>query len=72
VEEQEGISQEKVNLDYGECFHCLRIIPMSYLIQVRFYSGHKTKGNYHHKLICQNCKKASDEILTAVNDAEFG
>lgn len=50
------------NLDYGRCFFCGRLMPAKYLTQIRYYEGHKRRGKFHHKLICQSCKEGADEI----------
>ena len=63
MEEQAGPSQEKVNLDYGECFRCHRLMAIGYLTQIRYYKGHLIKGKHHHKLICQSCKIATNQIF---------
>lgn len=67
MEEQEGISQEKVNLDYGECFRCHRLMAIGYLTQIRYYEGHLIKGKFHHKLICRSCKKAAEQLKDYYN-----
>lgn len=64
-----SVTQKKMNLDYGQCFHCHRIMPVKYLTQIRFYEGHKHIGKFHHKLICIGCKEAADEIY---NHVELG
>ena len=56
-----------MNLDYGQCFHCKRIMLMKCLTQIRFYEGHKHMGKFHHKLICIGCKEAADEIYNHVD-----
>lgn len=55
----------KVNLDYGKCFHCTRIMPIKYLIQIRLYD-HKLIGKFHHKLLCCGCKEAADQTYNHV------
>lgn len=62
MEGKKSIAQKEVNLDYGICFHCQRIMPIKYLTQIRFHEGHLIKGKYHHKLICQACKIAANEV----------
>ena len=52
-----------MNIDYGQCFHCNRIMPTEYLTQIRLHSGHLIKGKFHHKTICKSCKTAADEIF---------
>jgi len=66
-----GVSsvEARINLDYGQCFHCNRIMPIKRLVQIRFYEGHLIKGKFHHKLLCQACKKAANQIFEDVEDA---
>ena len=66
MEKQKGTAQEKVNLEYGICFHCNRIMPVKYLIQIRLYD-HKLVGKFHHKLLCCGCKEAADQIYNHVD-----
>lgn len=56
-----------MNLDYGKCFHCKRIMPMEHLTQIRFYTGHKHIGKFHHKLFCCGCIEVANEIYNHVN-----
>lgn len=60
---KKSFSQKKVNLEYGQCFRCHRLMPIKYLKQIQFYNGHLIKGKYHHKLICQSCKKAAEQVF---------
>ena len=62
MEKPSSKSQEKMNLDYGQCFHCNRVMPIKFLTQIRFYEGHKIEGKFHHKLICSPCKRAADQL----------
>ena len=59
---KQGSASEKVNLEYGICFHCQRIMPIKYLKQICYYEGHLIKGKHHHKLMCKACLKAADQI----------
>jgi len=47
---------------FGVCFVCKRVLPLSDLEMVEFYDGHDgTTKDFHHKLICKGCiKKAYD------------
>ena len=58
----------RISLDYGECFHCKRIMPIKRLVQIRFYSGHLIEGKYHHKLLCQACREAANQIYEDVEN----
>jgi len=62
MEKQKGTAQEKMNLDYGRCFHCRRVMSIKYLTQIRYYIGHLIKGKFHHKLMCRACLKAAGQI----------
>lgn len=57
-----------MNLDYGECFRCKRLLVIEKLVQIRFYEGHLIEGKYHHKLICQSCMKAANQIFEDVEN----
>jgi len=52
-----------MNLDYGKCYHCERIMPIKYFTQIRMYNGHKRIGSFHHQLLCIGCKEKADEIF---------
>lgn len=51
-----------IELEYGQCFHCNRIVPKKYLTQIRFFVSHLIDGKFHHKTMCISCKEAADEI----------
>lgn len=57
-----ALSRE-TNLDYGKCWFCSRLMQVKYLTQIRYYEGHKRRGKFHHKLICESCRKGADEIF---------
>lgn len=57
-----------MNLDYGQCFHCQRLMLIDKLVQIRLYDGHKHVGSFHHKLLCVGCREKADEIF---NHVEF-
>lgn len=58
-----------MNLDYGRCVGCGRIMPLrskkgkKFLKQIRYYEGHLYHGSYHHKLLCLSCEQAANDIF---------
>ena len=48
---------------FGHCFECGRLLPISKLEQVEYFDYHIGNGMWHHKILCQACVKKAEEAF---------